>query len=484
MRAIPWIALCLVGSWIGAAALRLEAGPGAVEETKAAAKEAAKDTGKEEGKKETEAKDAGKAEGRAEEAKPEKKAEKAEKKAEKAAGILEILKLKEKPKGKEAEAKKEPGERAAEAKEEAKPADVPGEKAAEAAEKTAKSEKAEKKAGEGDVPVEVKLDEPPATKPKKKKKDGEKKDAAKPAKKKEPEQPMFRLRDGTRLAGTPDLKVLSVATPYGKLTVPVPEVVRVRLAAAEDPQLAGRIAESVKGLSSEEFDKREEAMAALREIGLPALEALKKALVSEDEEVKTRAEKLVSEIEEQVEDEDETASLVGPIAGEEDEVVTLKFTVKGRVEEESFQLATRYGSLNLSRKDIVSIVFRDSPHATVTFQVPAGTFAGANKWFDTKLAFAQGERLHISASGQINLEQYGQTTGPEGTSNISGNQLGSFATGALVGKIGEKGQPFLIGTEHDASSNAAGNLFLGISLQNGQVSGQFEVDVEKEGEAG
>jgi hypothetical protein len=430
------------------------------------------------------AREAGKAEGEKKEKEGEKKEEAVKKEApadppkDAGAGLLKILKRQKKDgeaagdgNKEKAAAEEGSGEQPASA-----PAAAAGKKAA------AADDKAVEAGAVKDSAVEVNVEAAPK---KKKKKDGdkkaEKKDGA--ARKKEPSEPMFRLRDGTRLAGTPDLSLLAVATAYGRLVVPVPEVIHVRFAALEDPQLAARVAENVKALGSEEFDKREEAMAALREIGTPALAALKKSLGDEDEEIKTRAEKLIGEIEETVEEEDESNALSMPLPGEEDEVRTLKFVVKGRVEEDTFQLKTRYGALKLAKKDILSIAFRDSPTARITVPVPGATFAAANKWVDTKVAFSQGERLHITASGQINLENYGQMTGPEGTTNVSGNQLQTFAAGALVGKVGDKGQPFLVGSEYDGAANASGNLFLGVSLQNGQASGQFDVEIEKEGES-
>jgi len=346
---------------------------------------------------------------------------------------------------------------------------------------------ADAKAAAADAPVEVKLGGAVEKKDgvaaeKDKAKATAKKEPAADKKKKDVGPPMFRLRDGTRLAGTPSLQDIHVATAYGKLTVPVPEVVRVRFAAAEDTQTATKVAAEVQALGSEEFDRREEAMTALRQIGAPALDALKKAAESEDEEVKSRAEKLLSELEESLDEAEGEEAILGPIAGDEDEVVTVKFTVRGKIEERTFSLATRYGALSLSRDAIVSVVFQETANTKVPFSIPGTTFAGDNKWVDTKLAFASGEQVRITAQGQINMEQFGQATGPEGTTNVSG-QFESFPGGALVGRIGDKGKPFLIGSDYDGAANGAGSLFLGVALKNGQVSGGYQVEVEKEGES-
>jgi hypothetical protein len=398
-------------------------------------------------------------------------------KKEPAPGLLEILKIGEE---KKAEAKEEapPAAKDAPAKDEKDGAAVEGRKKKEDAARAAidtiirEKPKRAKAPGEAEPAADAAPDAgPPAD---------VKKDAP-PPKKKAPQPPMFRLRDGTRLAGTPDLKLLHLATPYGRLEIPVNEIVQIRFAAFHDPELAARVTASVEALGSEEFDRREEAMAALRKIGAPAAEALKKALAADDEEVKTRAEKLLSEIEDDLSEADEEEGKQATLTGEDDEVVTLKFTAMGRVEEEAFNLETRYGTLKLGRKDIVSILFQDAPVSRTTVEVPGATFSAAGKWHDAKVDVTQGEMLRITATGSLNLQNYGQNTTPDGTRSVNGNQLEEFACGSLVAKVGEKGKAFLVGSDFQGSAPGTGKLFLGISIQNGEVSGSYKVEVELEG---
>jgi len=67
---------------------------------------------------------------------------------------------------------------------------------------------------------------------------------------------------------------------------------------APEKKIDGRqIAKLVEQLGSGQFDDRERASQALDEIGLPALEALKKAAQNDDPEVRRRAEELVVKIE-------------------------------------------------------------------------------------------------------------------------------------------------------------------------------------------
>lgn len=338
-------------------------------------------------------------------------------------------------------------------------------------------------------PVEVpakKEEAPPAKEEKPEAKEKEapspEKEKAAPEPPKPPPLPVLRLRDQTRLAGEVDIQALHVTTAYGSLVIPVSDVLRVRFAMGKKSSVDDKVDEYIQGLGSDEFDTREQAMEKLREIGLPALEKLRKAAASDDPEVKARAEKLVSELEEisEEDEEDEDLALQKPLTGNEDEVVTVKFTVRGRVEETRFTLKTRWGQLELTRDDVVSIQFRMPDRQVTKVTVPGTAFAAANKWVKSDVEVAEGQKIKIRATGTLNLENYGQTTGPEGTTSIGGNQFQNFPTGSLIARIGEKGEPFQVGAEFQGTASATGKLEFAVSLQSGQVRGSFEVEVERE----
>jgi hypothetical protein len=302
------------------------------------------------------------------------------------------------------------------------------------------------------------------------------------AEKREPKPPMFHMRDGTRLAGYPEATKIRITTAYGPLVVPIEEVEHIRFAAALDEELAKKIDGLISQLGHEEFDLRESASEELAAIGVPALPALRKAAESEDEEIKSRAEKLAAQLEETVEEPDEEEAYLSPLEGDEDEVETRQFTVKGRVEEASFLVKTRYGVLEFRRQDILSIKFKEPLITTLKFEVPGNTFAARNQWVDTQTDLAKGERFELSASGEITLANYGDTKcGPEGTTNV-GSNFNNIAAGALVAKIGD-GQPFVVGSSYNSEAEAAGRLVLGVALQSGTVNGKFEVVLEKNAEA-
>jgi hypothetical protein len=403
-----------------------------------------------------------------------------------AIGLVGLLAAQEKP------AEKPAAEPKAEAKPDEKPAERAEEKAGEK-----KEEKKDDKKEEADRKEEKKDAAPAAgdagkaeAKPEEKK-DGaedEKKPAAadaaapKPPEPKPPAPPTFLLRDGTRISGFPNLDRVTLETHYGRLVVPVADLVRVRFVLDADPTLDNRIREEIARLANEEFETREKAMAALQEIGLPALGLLKEALKSEDEEVKARAQTLIGQIEEKSDDDvvDEESDDTTPLRGEEDEVVTLKFTAKGRVAERRFEVKSQYGPLAIDRKDILSIVFQDASPSLVEVTVEGRHSAPSNNWMQTRIGVEKDKPLSIQAAGEIQLQNYGQNCGPEGSTGIGGHHFQSFPVGALVARVGKGGKPFLVGRKFKGKADASGKLMFAVAYR-GNVTGSFQVKVQVEG---
>jgi hypothetical protein len=125
---------------------------------------------------------------------------------------------------------------------------------------------------------------------------------------------------------------------------------------------------------------------------------------------------------------------------------------------------------------------------------PAGTtgqLAGttinvvANRpWTDTGITVNQGDRVMFQASGEITYGRTpGQTATPDGGADRRPNYPDPSApVGALVGKIGNNGKPFGIGTQSQAlAMPGSGRLFLGVNDNElGDNGGSFSVIVAKQ----
>ncbi|MFQ5863285.1 MAG: alkaline phosphatase family protein [Candidatus Brocadiales bacterium] len=125
-------------------------------------------------------------------------------------------------------------------------------------------------------------------------------------------------------------------------------------------------------------------------------------------------------------------------------------------------------------------------------QVPA-----TESWTKTDISVQPNQFIHIVAQGKIEIDKrsffgrdYDYIVGPEGTYNFSKKvkdeefplpaaEAGPTPCYALIGKIGEDGDAFLIGRETVVKTAGGGNLYLGINDFNvGDNRGNFYAKVE------
>lgn len=283
----------------------------------------------------------------------------------------------------------------------------------------------------------------------------------------------------------PRLDGLTVETAYGTLKIPTQDLVRVRFSRRLSQPDLQKAEESMKLLGSDDFDDRESAMKTLRQIGPAARATLRRGLKSNDLEVKSRSEKLLAEIGpadplEQIHSEEGMDPLRGT---DEDEIVTARFSIKGRVVGESFTVETLYGDLEVKYTDILGVGFHSDAQVSLTVNIPGSTTV-PESWLDTKCGFSKGDKIVLRASGELSISNYNLTAGPGGTTRYrtTGTPYSNFPTLSLIGKIGKKGTPFLVGQKHEGRARSDGTLYLGIvPFRRGYVaSGSFQVKIEGE----
>jgi len=89
------------------------------------------------------------------------------------------------------------------------------------------------------------------------------------------------------------------------------------------------------------------------------------------------------------------------------------------------------------------------------------TISGAQTWTDTGLDLAAGDVVTLTAETKA-----GSTCDPKGNSTAQGSDklpLASAASGALIAKTAEQGDPSFIGATGEVRSAEAGHLFLGVN---------------------
>jgi hypothetical protein len=313
--------------------------------------------------------------------------------------------------------------------------------------------------------------------------DGEPAAAGPEAAGREAPSPVFFLRDRSKIAGSPSFEELEVLTQYGVLKVPKADLVSIRFARRIPADLQARIDELIAGLGSKDFDTREAASKALAEIGAPASEFLRKAAKSSgDEDVKSHCQNLVDQIDAQAAVEEAAGEEgLADITGRDDEVTTARMTIKGTVPAEEFAIRSRYGELRVRIADLTGVVFRSSGVTSAKVDVSPQHQPPGN-WYDTKLELTKGQRLKIEASGMVTVRNYGVSAGPEGNREWGpGTGFANFPMLALVGRVGKRGQPFLVGTQHNGKARGSGRLYLAIvsfTPHPGGATGSYRVKVE------
>jgi hypothetical protein len=105
----------------------------------------------------------------------------------------------------------------------------------------------------------------------------------------------------------------------------------------------------------------------------------------------------------------------------------------------------------------------------------------ANGWTNSGWIVKRGQRIKISASGNVSLGG-GRTTTAAGLAEAEDEQklLKSVPTGALLAVIGDDNNDFIyIGSEREFTAARDGALYLGVNEGNlNDNSGSFEVRVE------
>jgi hypothetical protein len=110
--------------------------------------------------------------------------------------------------------------------------------------------------------------------------------------------------------------------------------------------------------------------------------------------------------------------------------------------------------------------------------------AGTSQWTDTGMEVVPGDRLTITAAGNIQTSA-GLAAGPEGLARgwrdlLRALPVNSAGSSALIGRIGDPAAalPFPVGASKQLTVNTGGHLFLGINqLADEQSGGSFHVNV-------
>jgi len=256
----------------------------------------------------------------------------------------------------------------------------------------------------------------------------------------------IRLRDGSTVRGEiTSPESLTLKTAYGTLNIPVTRVVSLRaglrVSTVEDTEITA----AIKDLDSDEYNVRGQAQKKLESLASRAAPALRQARDKASPEARTRIDALLKK---------SSGAETKPNA--DDSVKSDEFEAAGKLEIETLTVKNRIGDLKVKLADIDSVRWLARGSAkNITLEGQAAL----EDWVDTGMESNPGDKIVVSCSGTINLfGQYEST--PTGCNNYGGAR--SFLVGAVIGRVGLSGKPFLIGNAKTWVPQVRGRLFLKI----------------------
>jgi hypothetical protein len=278
---------------------------------------------------------------------------------------------------------------------------------------------------------------------------------------------------------------IEVNTPYGSLTVPARDIRRIEFGMHLPDGTDKKIEAALQALASPGFKERDAAMRELVALGAFAYPSLiQLARTSTDAEATKRAQEAIGKIRAKVPANDLKL-------GDDDKIITPRFTIVGRIAASSFKTKSEYfGEVELSLSKLRSLrSVTDTRDADVI--IDAGKYAQPGQWLDTGVAVDSYGTLAIAASGEIELRPMLPGTylaSPRGllrntgfaAKTKKGMDAASRSPGTLIGRIGENGEPFVVGDRYDGSSDREGKLYLQIvpSPYDNNSVGSYQVKIQ------
>jgi len=285
----------------------------------------------------------------------------------------------------------------------------------------------------------------------------------------DPNHVQVHFRDGSHLKMVLLVESIEMMTKYGKVSVPIIDMRRIDFG-LRIPSATLTRAESAMALLNDP-KRGDAAKNDLLQSGEFAVPLLRQA-ARRPHAVSERA--LLEELKQRLPSDQFEARLY-------DTIHAAEFPVTGRVEAAAFKAKSPYfGDVLLRLDEVRTIRWLAAPERDELVVDAAKHGTMSQLWLDTGIDLS-GESVRIIASGMIDLYPLGGEKGvymatPNGNARV-GRQT-AFPAGALIGRIGNDGKPFLVGERYEGTP-ARGRLYLRIEIGPWQVQplGSYTVRV-------
>lgn len=287
----------------------------------------------------------------------------------------------------------------------------------------------------------------------------------------EPNEIRLILLDGTVVTGTLSIPNLEMTTEFGPMVVPIDRVRQVRPGLSTYSDLKEKLDGLVADLASELFDEREAAQKELIAYGPKISKYLASLTDDGDSERQNRLKQIREAIDEQQEFSDEPSDAFSWIDG--DTIVTDHFTIVGKIENQQFELTSRYGVLTVSLADVDygTREWGGRGSASKTIKLAQANFV-QRQMQSSGIRVERGDRISVKAEGMFNLVPWGQQSGPDGAPQC-GTWNGTHPVGSVVARIGN-GEYIAVGADETFTAPNAGTLTFGIAMMDNFVNQGYD----------
>src|SRR5262249_55632020 len=170
-----------------------------------------------------------------------------------------------------------------------------------------------------------------------------------------------------------------------------------------------------------------------------------------------------------------------------DVVRTDELVIHGRVEGPTLKVKSSYfGEAQVALADLRTLRLLAGGSEKELALNAAQYGVPAMVWLDTGVEVNRGDLLVIQATGVVDLYPIGAELGMYKASPAGSRQWGvqaadGQAPGSLVGRIGQKGRPFVIGEKYEGRPGEAGKLYLrvGVSPWNNVPAGEYRIKIAR-----
>ena len=293
------------------------------------------------------------------------------------------------------------------------------------------------------------------------------------------------LMEGSVVTGKLSTDTVTVETAFGKLDVPVANIVSFTPGLDSHPEEGRKIGRLIQQLGSNAAAERDAAQRALSDMGKSIQPELAQYAMDEDAERRTRVQKILAEFEEADDEEEIEPSAAKPWLAQ-DSLETTLFTVVGKISPQTFEVQTQFGPLKVAIGDIR----RGERELDLKPEIKKLTSVTGENLVQLSMQtsgvrIGRGDKVQITADGRLTMTPWGNNSfsTPEGSEQFQWYLPNQIPGGALVARIGTAGKVFKVGSKHTFTSTRAGILYFGIAMspqfasQDYNYPGRYDVKI-------